>query len=59
MNHKKKSSTGPEEWRKIIAGLALALAATAVAGYAPSAPAQRPAISCVTLRALSLAGPAA
>jgi hypothetical protein len=58
MNRKKKGTTR-EEWLKVIAGLALALAATAVAGYAPSAPAQRPAISCVTLRALSLAGPAA
>jgi hypothetical protein len=56
---RKKKSTSPEEWLKVLAGLALALAATAAAGYAPGVPAQRPATSCVTLRALSLAGPAA
>jgi hypothetical protein len=56
---RKKKGLCPEEWRKVIAGLALALAATAVAGYAPGVPAQRPATSCATLRALSLAGPAA
>jgi hypothetical protein len=56
---RKKKAASPEEWLKVMAGLALMLAATAVAGYAPGAPAQRPATSCVTLRALSLAGPAA
>jgi hypothetical protein len=56
---RKKRSTSREEWLKVIAGLALALATTAVAGYAHDVPATRPATSCVTLRALSLAGPAA
>lgn len=56
---RKNKSTSPGEWLKVIAALALMLAATTVAGYASGVPARRPTTSCVTLRALSLAGPAA
>ncbi len=57
--NRKKNDTGREEWLKVMARLEFALAVAAVAGNVPSAPAQQPATSCVTLRALSLAGPAA
>jgi hypothetical protein len=46
---RKKSGASREEWLKVIAGLAIALAATAVAGHVPSGPAQRPPTTCVTL----------
>ena len=36
-----KKAASPEEWLKVLAGLVLALAATAVAGYAPGVPARR------------------
>ena len=46
----KKNGTG-EEWLKALAGVALALAATAAAGHVPSGPAEQPTTTCVTLRA--------
>jgi hypothetical protein len=54
-----KKAASPEEWLKVLAGLVLALAATAVARVRAWRPGPALATSCVTLRALSLAGPAA
>jgi hypothetical protein len=59
MSRKNKKNVTGEAWLKVIAGLALALAATAAAGHVPSGPAERPTTTCVTLQALPLAGRAA
>ena len=54
----KKKDKSLQDWLKVIIGLAFVIAATAETGHLPSDPAQQPATTCVTLRALLWAGPA-
>ena len=55
----KKRDNNMQDWLKVIVGLAFVIAATAETGHLPGDPAQQPATTCVTLRALSRAGPVA
>jgi hypothetical protein len=58
MSRKKKNGTSSGEWLKVMAGLVIALAATAAAGHTVSGPAERSATTCVTLQTLPLVEPA-
>jgi hypothetical protein len=55
----RKDDTTLQGMLKVIAGIALVLAATAEVGHVPTGPTQQPAATCVTLRALQSAGLAA